>query len=115
MSTKLIAINVFWPASAECGVTAYCDFCDTPKLPCAVVELKRKDDMWICSQCLKQIQEMFIDKSEAQATGTVIIKHGVSCRKKDHKGKSDWLHDALDDKPYDVDGVMYCGRCHAAL
>ncbi len=25
------------------------------------------------------------------------------------------LHDADDDSPYDVDGVIYCGRCHMAI
>lgn len=26
-----------------------------------------------------------------------------------------YLHDENDDRPYDVDGVAYCGRCHVAL
>lgn len=26
-----------------------------------------------------------------------------------------YLHRSDDDSPYDVDGVMYCGRCHRAL
>jgi len=47
------------------------------------------------------------------------IQHGVNCRKVLHISKSlkpeGWLHDSDDDRPYDVDGVSYCGRCHQAL
>jgi hypothetical protein len=47
-------------------------------------------------------------------TGWVEKVHGVDCPKVTHIG-SGYLHDADDDKPYDVDGVMYCGRCHGWL
>lgn len=40
--------------------------------------------------------------------------HGLKCPKAEHVG-SGYLHDADDDGPYDVDGVMYCGRCHRCL
>jgi hypothetical protein len=40
--------------------------------------------------------------------------HGRDCHKVKHIGGG-YLHDADDDKPYDVDGVMYCGRCHGWL
>lgn len=26
-----------------------------------------------------------------------------------------YLHSAVDDRPYDVDGLTYCGRCHGFL
>lgn len=42
------------------------------------------------------------------------MNHGYDCPKVVHIGEG-YLHDALDDKPYDVDGVMYCGRCHGWL
>lgn len=42
------------------------------------------------------------------------MRHGITCVKVLHIGGG-YLHDARDDTPYDVDGVMYCGRCHAAL
>lgn len=43
-------------------------------------------------------------------------QHGVTCKKEPHMpGRTGYLHDADDDRPYDVDGVMYCGRCHWAL
>lgn len=38
-------------------------------------------------------------------------KHGIDCPKVPHLGAG-YLHDATDDRPYDVDGVLYCGRCH---
>lgn len=37
--------------------------------------------------------------------------HGRDCPKVQHVGGG-YLHDADDDRPYDVDGVTYCGRCH---
>ena len=40
--------------------------------------------------------------------------HGKTCIKALHVG-SGYLHGADDDKPYDVDHVTYCGRCHSAL
>lgn len=33
------------------------------------------------------------------------------CRKDPHVGTG-YLHDESDDRPFDVDGVEYCGRCH---
>jgi len=37
--------------------------------------------------------------------------HGVNCVKVIHNS-SGFLHGEDDDRPYDVDGVVYCGRCH---
>ena len=41
-------------------------------------------------------------------------RHGVSCPKVAHIGAG-YLHGPDDDRPYDVDGVTYCGRCHGWL
>jgi hypothetical protein len=38
-------------------------------------------------------------------------QHGKDCPKEPHLGEG-YLHAADDDRPYDVDGVLYCGRCH---
>lgn len=38
-------------------------------------------------------------------------RHGRDCPKVQHVGEG-YLHGADDDRPYDVDGVKYCGRCH---
>lgn len=35
-----------------------------------------------------------------------------NCEKIQHDPDVGYLHDRDDDTPYDVDGVMYCGRCH---
>lgn len=43
------------------------------------------------------------------------IKHGVNCEKVIHKTNQGFLHWSDDDRPFDVDGVNYCGRCHQAL
>ena len=42
------------------------------------------------------------------------IKHGISCKKVVHLGGG-YLHDADDDSPYEVDMLVYCGRCHEWL
>jgi len=42
------------------------------------------------------------------------VKHGVNCKKEPHV-RDGYLHGEGDDSPYSVDGLMYCGRCHAAL
>lgn len=41
-------------------------------------------------------------------------EHGVNCGKVAHVGDGH-LHGEDDDSPYDVDGCLYCGRCHKAL
>lgn len=46
--------------------------------------------------------------------GPLVVKHGINCQKKPHL-KSGMLHSKDDDGPYDVDGCLYCGRCHKAL
>ena len=44
----------------------------------------------------------------------VPVVHGSTCYKVDHIGTG-YLHAEDDDTPYDVDGCLYCGRCHYAL
>lgn len=40
-------------------------------------------------------------------------RHGVDCPKAEHERYGGgYLHGPDDDSPYDVDGVLYCGRCH---
>lgn len=50
----------------------------------------------------------------AAALAPAKVKHGKDCPKKEHI-REGYLHDADDDRPYDVDGVLYCGRCHYAM
>lgn len=45
----------------------------------------------------------------------VTVRHGINCEKIIHSNKGGYLHSEQDDRPYDVDGVKYCGRCHKAL
>ena len=40
--------------------------------------------------------------------------HGVDCPKMPHI-RDGYLHGEDDDSPYDVDGYLYCGRCHYFL
>ncbi len=41
--------------------------------------------------------------------------HGAGrCAKVPHEGDG-YLHREDDDSPYDVDGVLYCGRCHRCI
>ena len=47
--------------------------------------------------------------------GSTRIEHGFNCRKLPHGPQGGYLHDEDYNGPYDVDGVMYCGRCHLAL
>jgi hypothetical protein len=50
--------------------------------------------------------------SEPASAGIV---HGVSCIKVSHEGGEGFLHGDDDDRPYEIDGCSYCGRCHHAL
>ena len=43
------------------------------------------------------------------------VRHGINCEKIPHGLGPGFLHGALDDTPYDVDGCSYCGRCHISL
>src|SRR5882672_2255627 len=42
------------------------------------------------------------------------MTHGQNCNKEPHSG-SGYLHDETYDSPFDVDRVLYCGRCHMAM
>jgi hypothetical protein len=42
----------------------------------------------------------------------VKFEHGKDCKKAEHRDGGGYLHDANDDRPYEIDGLMYCGRCH---
>jgi hypothetical protein len=56
-------------------------------------------------------------QKELSQTPTGTIVHGVNCEKKPHtaRGGQGYLHSVDDDGQYDVDGVLYCGRCHMWL
>lgn len=41
-----------------------------------------------------------------------ILVHGRNCEKAPHTSTGGYLHSADDDGQYDVDGLIYCGRCH---
>ena len=43
-----------------------------------------------------------------------LVTHGKTCRKAKHIGAG-YLHGEDHDGPYDVDGMLYCGRCHHYL
>ena len=43
-----------------------------------------------------------------------MTQHGIDCRKAKHRGDG-YLHSEDDDRPYEVDGVAYCGKCHYAM
>lgn len=46
------------------------------------------------------------------------VIHGVNCRKAPHVidgVNCGYLHAEDDDRPYDVDGMEYCGRCHCFM
>lgn len=43
------------------------------------------------------------------------LVHGVDCRESYHGNREGLRHAAGDFRPYDVDGVAYCGKCHCAM
>lgn len=52
----------------------------------------------------------------APAKSTGHVQHGVTCEKRQHDDPAGgYLHGDDDDRPYDVDGWAYCGRCHCVL
>ena len=54
-----------------------------------------------------------LDRLMAKVKDNPVI-HGKTCYKVDHIGGG-YLHLTDDDTPYDVDGCVYCGRCHIKL
>lgn len=61
---------------------------------------------------LREIAYQLALQNERQNT---TIRHGVNCHKVIHGTLPGFMHDASDDLSYDVDGIIYCGRCHEAL
>jgi len=57
------------------------------------------------------------DTKDAAPYGRVqcrVVRHGLDCAKVTHVGPGH-LHADDDDTAYFVDGVAYCGRCHAFI
>ncbi len=55
-------------------------------------------------------------KTNRPITDRSKIQHPIDCEKVPHdKPGGGYLHDEDDDRPYDVDGWPYCGRCHYVL
>lgn len=52
--------------------------------------------------------------SAAESERQVAVQHGVDCPKAAHVNGGE-LHAPDDDRPFDVDGLSYCGRCHCYL
>lgn len=50
-----------------------------------------------------------------RAIAAAKVTHGLNCPKQPHTRPDGYLHAENDDRPYDVDGCRYCGRCHRAL
>ena len=60
-----------------------------------------------CARTSPDVRDSFLTK---------LPQHGLTCRKVEHTlADGGYLHDANDDTPYDVDGIVYCGRCHEHL
>lgn len=90
----------------------HCDDC----YPCS--DYVRNGDGDLCNKGKEIIaQEMaYVDSKPDLQIKEQSIAHGVNCPKAEHVNPYiGYLHDALDDRPYDVDGCMYCGRCHHFL
>lgn len=54
---------------------------------------------------------LWSESAAASPAGQAPGMEEITCEKVQHIGGG-YLHDDDDDSPYDVDGVMYCGRCH---
>lgn len=62
-----------------------------------------------------QHETVVVDRATGErSTGGAAFRHGYDCVKVMHT-RTGYLHDELDDRPYDIDNVTYCGRCHLAL
>lgn len=57
-----------------------------------------------------------VENESLRITTIAAVVHGSTCKKEIHNpNRAGYLHDPEDDSPYDVDGLLYCGRCHWAL
>lgn len=76
-----------------------------------------RDTDWDDSLCVAmyELQGMELQAEVDAARGVKSHTHGIDCPKASHSAANGYLHTEADDSPYDVDGVMYCGRCHVVL
>lgn len=81
------------------------------KLREAEPKLKAATDDHLASMILK---ELYARERSVRQQYSLPDKHGVGfCEKAPHAdSKTGYYHAEEDDRPYDVDGVLYCGRCH---
>lgn len=67
------------------------------------------------SNCPSKSEDIKLARAaDPGTTGAEGLRHGVNCKKEPHV-RDGYLHDERDDTPYDIDGQMYCGRCHTAM
>lgn len=43
------------------------------------------------------------------------VQHGVYCEKVPHTEDDGFTHSEADDGPYEMNGTVFCGRCHVAI
>ena len=82
-----------------------CDFCDKK------VIYVGEDDRPKCRVfCSDECMERYLTRRETSR----LQSDWLRCEKVRHDPKrTGYLHEEDDDRPYEVDGVMYCGRCHS--
>lgn len=77
------------------------------------VEVPRLQNSWNQFKATRAIIERGPCAEKVSASRYTVKRHGVDCPKEPHLDqRAGYLHGPDDDGPYDVDGVMYCGRCH---
>lgn len=74
----------------------------------ALIEQWRQQEDWPFRVCADELEALV---GQDGASPPRQLQHGRDCPKAWHSGGG-YLHDAGFEGPYDVDGVMYCGRCH---
>ena len=88
----------------------YCGQCNSSPCQCGKDVWKSGDSLYEKSSVCDSLRPEQLDRLIDDCP----VEHGVTCCKIDHTGVGH-LHSSDDDAPYDVDGCMYCGRCHHAL
>lgn len=80
----------------------------------AAMFFEGSDDICAVSSSIEDVIDRRLSRSRVRSHHPDIV-HGATCDKRLHINGSGYLHAEDDDKPYIVDGLRYCGRCHTWL
>lgn len=74
---------------------------------------KLKVSMKVVAEAVVALEKPLGELSPSSSLQSAVFEHGKDCRKSKHDPRAKgYMHGAKEDTPYDVGGLLKCGRCY---